>query len=594
MDTLLGSNDRNDVDNDNNDNGGNNDNSKSNEGGLCFSGTELALELDALLDDSIGEEIEFENVEENEEEESHLGVYTEKFLKNETNNTIATNVNGDDDAVRRLLFKSPRSSEKMAIYIGKKSNREKQRNNNNTMIAYDKNRKRKPLWEPRRIVAKKSIDAQTAATLSISSKSKSNTTIVRNRIKKPVWESRRIVAKKSIDALNNETTATLSMASKSKSNTTIVRNRIKKPLWEPRKIVAKKSIDALNNETTTTRSVSSKSKSNTAIVRNRIKKPLWEPRRIVAKKSIDALNNETTTTLSVSSKSKSNTAIVRNRITKGSSTSTNTNQNKIPITATATATTVNKNVRAASSSTALGSSSVRRSFMTATFSSKRRFGKKSVDNRKSGEEAKEKQNQVRGLGRSFISSTLSSTLRFGRKLVDIGEGERRNEEKMPNQARGSERSFMSATTKTVVEYPERHDYSFESVFSAQSCISLSSQCTVESFVSPTREGMRGCQSKFDPFLHKDRLPCELCLFRLSEKEKEKLDEQGRHLLVQFTTGGCRDCQAFSKSIHDSLVTRLCRKCHYASHREAPKRCRKKGNDATTGYSFAKVRLRGGY
>merc|ERR1712238_71428 len=124
---------------------------------------------------------------------------------------------------------------------------------------------------------------------------------------------------------------------------------------------------------------------------------MGEPRRIVAKKSIDALNNETMTTLSVSSKSKSNTAIVRNRITKGSSTSTNTNQNKIPITATAAATTVNKNVRAASSSTALGSSSVRRSFMTATF---------------------------------------SSTLRFGRKLVDIGEGERRNEEKMPNQARG--------------------------------------------------------------------------------------------------------------------------------------------------------------
>merc|ERR1712238_447368 len=122
---------------------------------------------------------------------------------------------------------------------------------------------------------------------------------------------------------------------------------------------------------------------------------MGEPRRIVAKKSIDALNNETMTTLSVSSKSKRNTAIVRNRITKGSSTSTNTNQNKIPITATAT--TVNKNVRAASSSTALGSSSVRRSFMTATF---------------------------------------SSTLRFGRKLVDIGEGERRNEEKMPNQARG--------------------------------------------------------------------------------------------------------------------------------------------------------------
>jgi hypothetical protein len=52
------------------------------------------------------------------------------------------------------------------------------------------------------------------------------------------------------------------------------------------------------------------------------------------------------------------------------------------------------------------------------------------------------------------------------------------------------------TTTTPIKAGGRNDCSFESH------VSLSSQCTVESFVSPTREGIRGCQSKFDPFFHK--------------------------------------------------------------------------------------------
>jgi hypothetical protein len=129
--------------------------------------------------------------------------------------------------------------------------------------------------------------------------------------------------------------------------------------------------------------------------------------------------------------------------------------------------------------------------------------------------------------------------------------------------------------------------------SFESHVSLSSQCTVESFVSPTREGIRGCQSKFDPILHRNNKgPCELCVFHLTEKEKEKLDEEGRHLLVQFTTGGCRDCHVFPN--HDATNgVRLCHKCHSTSHREMQERLRKKGNDsATIGYSFSKVEFRG--
>ena len=124
-------------------------------------------------------------------------------------------------------------------------------------------------------------------------------------------------------------------------------------------------------------------------------------------------------------------------------------------------------------------------------------------------------------------------------------------------------------------------------YAGQSIGSLSSLCTVESFVSPTKEGVVGCQNRYAPFLHKTRGPCELCIFRLSEIEKEKLDAQGRHLLVQFTTGGCRDCNAFPKQIGE-LPLRLCRKCYANSHRKTQTRRRKKGNGSHLGYSFAKI------
>lgn len=140
------------------------------------------------------------------------------------------------------------------------------------------------------------------------------------------------------------------------------------------------------------------------------------------------------------------------------------------------------------------------------------------------------------------------------------------------------RATSVATQKIRYESPRAGD---------KSVASLSSYCTVGSFVSPIKAGIPGCQNKFDSFLYKTRGACELCVFQLSASERSKLDERGRHLLVQFTTGGCRDCKAFPKPKGTPPV-RLCRKCHASSHRQVQLRRRKKGNGTLIGYSFAKV------
>ena len=101
---------------------------------------------------------------------------------------------------------------------------------------------------------------------------------------------------------------------------------------------------------------------------------------------------------------------------------------------------------------------------------------------------------------------------------------------------------------------------------AQSVTSLSSQCSVTTFQSPRREGIRGCQKKFNPNLHSYRGPCELCVFFLSDKDKATLDATGRHYRVMFTAGGCcKTCQVFPRT-RDDVPARLCRLCYGNSHR----------------------------
>jgi hypothetical protein len=127
----------------------------------------------------------------------------------------------------------------------------------------------------------------------------------------------------------------------------------------------------------------------------------------------------------------------------------------------------------------------------------------------------------------------------------------------------------------------------QKVFSPRSYSSLSSQCSIQSFQSPGKAGIVGCQSRYNPYLHHLKGPCELCIFQLSDKDKDELDTHGRHLLVQFTTGGCTDCLAFPTTFDEAPV-RLCPRCYSNSHRPKQNRCRKKGNDsARIGYMFAK-------
>ncbi|KAG7354764.1 hypothetical protein IV203_004120 [Nitzschia inconspicua] len=125
------------------------------------------------------------------------------------------------------------------------------------------------------------------------------------------------------------------------------------------------------------------------------------------------------------------------------------------------------------------------------------------------------------------------------------------------------------------------------VFSPRSYGSLSSQCSIRSFVSPDKAGIIGCQSKYNPYLHKTKGPCELCVFQLSEEGKDELDANGRHLMVQFTSGGCPECLEFPTSFDEGPV-RLCPRCYSISHRPKKNYRRKKGNDAARmGYTFAK-------
>jgi hypothetical protein len=55
------------------------------------------------------------------------------------------------------------------------------------------------------------------------------------------------------------------------------------------------------------------------------------------------------------------------------------------------------------------------------------------------------------------------------------------------------------------------------------------------------------------------------MFRLSDKEKEVFERKGRHLRVNFTHGGCMDCDVFP-SQEDEEPVRLCRQCFFDTHK----------------------------
>lgn len=137
-----------------------------------------------------------------------------------------------------------------------------------------------------------------------------------------------------------------------------------------------------------------------------------------------------------------------------------------------------------------------------------------------------------------------------------------------------------AKPKPIMETPIKADDNFTGMPSitphsgfyelspmARSITSLSSQCSVTDFRSPRREGKVGCQKKFNPYLHDYRGPCELCVFFLSDEDKARLDAEGRHHRVMFTSGGCcNTCEIFPRSF-DEDPARLCRMCYGNSHRK---------------------------
>ena len=74
-----------------------------------------------------------------------------------------------------------------------------------------------------------------------------------------------------------------------------------------------------------------------------------------------------------------------------------------------------------------------------------------------------------------------------------------------------------------------------------------------------------CDNTFQPGLHPKLGPCQICVFKLNEKEKAKFEKLKRHLGVQMTHGGCDDCQAFPSQEGEDPV-RICRQCFFDTHK----------------------------
>ncbi|KAG7351921.1 DnaJ domain containing protein [Nitzschia inconspicua] len=78
-----------------------------------------------------------------------------------------------------------------------------------------------------------------------------------------------------------------------------------------------------------------------------------------------------------------------------------------------------------------------------------------------------------------------------------------------------------------------------------------------------------CDNLFIPHLHTHRGGCQVCIFKLSQEEKEKYDKAGRHIRVACTFGGCVDCQVFPSGEEEDPV-RLCKQCFFDTHIVRPR------------------------
>lgn len=73
-----------------------------------------------------------------------------------------------------------------------------------------------------------------------------------------------------------------------------------------------------------------------------------------------------------------------------------------------------------------------------------------------------------------------------------------------------------------------------------------------------------CDNIFIPHLHAHKGPCQVCVFKLSEDERNRYERTGRHICVNVTFGGCDCCKVFPSGEGEDPV-RLCKKCFFDTH-----------------------------
>lgn len=98
--------------------------------------------------------------------------------------------------------------------------------------------------------------------------------------------------------------------------------------------------------------------------------------------------------------------------------------------------------------------------------------------------------------------------------------------------------------------------------------SMGSHCTFNSIPrSPYGKpppDMLMCKNQFIVKMHVKPMGCQVCIFKLSETEKDEYEKNGRHLRVATTFGGCSDCAIFPSAVEEDPV-RLCKKCFFDTH-----------------------------
>mmetsp|Transcript_23889 Transcript_23889/g.25545 ORF Transcript_23889/g.25545 Transcript_23889/m.25545 type:complete len:232 (+) Transcript_23889:435-1130(+) len=126
--------------------------------------------------------------------------------------------------------------------------------------------------------------------------------------------------------------------------------------------------------------------------------------------------------------------------------------------------------------------------------------------------------------------------------------------------------------------------------SPRSIDSTESECTIGSIlrspfvpVSPdSKKKIPICKNAFITKLHSTHGGCQVCIFKLSEDEKDQYENRGRHLRVSYTAGGCLDCVVFPSEDEEDHV-RLCKQCFFDTHLIAARQEKAfKGNGALSG------------